>query len=126
MSLLAAMFINKYKDVWKNLDAYRRFNIIRLKNSVLYDRYLGGVTITFFPINVMILPFIVPLVMLRSKRASDFLLKMQYLFMVIMYALIAGLIIVPTTPILYLKLQLNSFYIFFTKKRQDYRGQNIV
>ena len=37
ISLLAAMFINKYKLVWKNLDAYRRFNIIQLKNSVAYD-----------------------------------------------------------------------------------------
>ena len=29
ISLLAAMFINKYKRQWENLDAYRRFNIIK-------------------------------------------------------------------------------------------------
>jgi len=33
MALLVAMFINKQANVIKNLDAYRRFNIIRLKNS---------------------------------------------------------------------------------------------
>lgn len=76
MSLLAAMFINKYKQVWKNLEAYRRFNIIRLKNSVAYDKFLGAVTITFFPINILMLPFIPPITMLRSARASDFLLKL--------------------------------------------------
>ena len=75
LSLLAAMFINRYQVVWRNLDAYRRFIIIRLKNSVSYDRFLGGVTITFFPINFIILPFIMPIIVLKSKRASDFLLK---------------------------------------------------
>jgi len=29
LSLLAAMFINKYDQVYFNLDAIRRFNIIR-------------------------------------------------------------------------------------------------
>jgi len=37
MSLLVAMFINKQTTVMRNLDAYRRFNIIRLKNSEQYD-----------------------------------------------------------------------------------------
>ena len=83
MSLLAAMFINKYKVVWSNLDAYRRFMIIKLKNSISYDRFIGGVTITFFPINFVILPFIIPITLLRSKRVSDFLLKMQYVFMIL-------------------------------------------
>lgn len=76
MSLLAAMFINRYKTVWSNLDAYRRFTIIKLKNSVSYDKFIGGVTITFFPINMIMLPFSFPIIILRSKRMSDILLKM--------------------------------------------------
>jgi len=75
LSLLAAMFINRYKQVFKNLDAYRRFNIIKLKNSVAYDKFVGGATLTFFPINILVLPFIFPLIFLRSARLSDTMLK---------------------------------------------------
>jgi len=76
LSLLVAMFINRYQIVWRNLDAYRRFNIIKLKNSVSYDKFIGGVTITFFPINLIMLPLALPIITLRSKRASDILLKL--------------------------------------------------
>ena len=75
LSLLAAMFINRYTLVFKNLDAYRRFNIIKLKNSVSYDKFVGGVTLTFFPINIIMLPFIIVVVGLKSPRASDTFLK---------------------------------------------------
>ena len=75
VSLLGAMFINKYKVVWRNLDAYKRFNIIRMKNSISYDKFIGGSTLTFFPINIVMLPFIPSIIAFRSKRVSDFLLK---------------------------------------------------
>lgn len=122
MSLLAAMFINKYKQVWKNLEAYRRFNIIRLKNSVAYDKFLGAVTLTFFPINILMLPFIPAITILRSARASDFLLKMQYVIMIILYCGLAFLIIIPITPLLYFKMLTNSIFISFVNKREDYKG----
>lgn len=126
MSLLAAMFINKYKEVWRNLDAYRRFNIIKLKNSVSYDKYIGGVTLTFFPINILMLPFIPFIVFFRSARASDFLLKLQYGLMMVMYCILAGIIIVPFSPILYMKVVANAIFIAINNKRQDYKGQNII
>lgn len=126
MSLLAAMFINKYKEVWRNLDAYRRFNIIKLKNSVSYDKYIGGVTLTFFPINILMLPFIPFIVFFRSARASDFLLKLQYGLMMVMYCILAGIIIVPFSPILYMKVVANGIFIAVTNRRQEYRGQNII
>lgn len=126
MSLLAAMFINKYKQVWKNLDAYRRFNIIRLKNSVSYDKLVGGITITFFPINFVILPFILPILMLRSKRASEFILKIQYLVMILMYCLIAIIMVIPSIPILYFKILINSIFIMMNNRREEYKGQNII
>ena len=122
MSLLAAMFINKYKQVWKNLDAYRLFNIIKLKNSVAYDKYIGGITLTFFPINILMLPFIMVIVSLRSARASDFLLKLQYVIMMIMYCILASFIIIPITPLLYIKILTNSFFIAMNNKREDYKG----
>jgi hypothetical protein len=126
VSLLAAMFINKYKTVFKNLDAHKRFTIIKLKNSIAYNQFIGGITITFFPINILILPFIIPVIMLRSKRVSDFLLKFQYTLMVLIYAFIAMVIIVPLTPILFFKIIVNSVYILMTNKREKYKGENVV
>ena len=76
MSLLAAMFINRYKIVYVNLDAFKRFTIIKSKNSIAYDKFIGGVTITFFPINLIMLPFASPIIIFRSKRASELLLKL--------------------------------------------------
>jgi hypothetical protein len=125
MSLLAAMFINKYKQVYKNLDAYRRFNIIKLKNSVAYDKFLGGVTLTFFPINIIMLPFIVPIISFRSARASDTILKLQYVIMMLMYCTLACTFIIPIIPILYLKVIVNALFIASNNKRQEYKGQNV-
>lgn len=58
LSFLVAMFINRYKLVYRNLDALRRMNIIKLKNSVSYNKSFSSVTITFFPISIILLPFI--------------------------------------------------------------------
>jgi hypothetical protein len=126
MSLLAAMFINKYKIVWRNLDAYKRFDIIKAKNSISYDKFIGGITMTFFPINIIMLPFIAPILAIRNPRASDFLLKGQYVIMMIVYSLIAGVVIIPATPILYIKSLSNAIYIALSNQTQDYKGQNIV
>ena len=125
MSLLAAMFINKYKQVYKNLDAYRRFNIIKLKNSVAYDKFLGGATLTFFPINIIMLPFIVPIISFRSARASDTILKLQYVIMMLMYCTLACTFIIPIIPILYMKVIVNAVFIASNNKRQEYKGQNV-
>ena len=69
------MFINRYKFVYQNLEAFRRMNIIRLKNTNSYDKLYGGVTITFFPISIIMLPFIIPVVVFKSERLNDFILK---------------------------------------------------
>jgi hypothetical protein len=69
------MFINKYKLIWTNLDAFKLFNIVRQKNSLAFDKYIGGITMTFFPINILILPLSVPVLSLRNARVSDFALK---------------------------------------------------
>jgi hypothetical protein len=125
MSLLASMFINKYKMVWKNLDAYRLLKIIRLKNSVSYDKYIGGVTLSFFPINVVVTPFIIPILNMRSQRASDFLLKIQYILMIFMYLILALMITLPMAPFLYIKIMVNSVYILINRPA-SYNGENVV
>jgi len=126
MSLLAAMFINRYKTVWVNLDAYRRFTIIKLKNSISYDKFIGGVTLTFFPINIIMLPFSLILTALRSKRGSDIMLKIQYSIMMVIYCIISAIMFIPSAPILIVKIYTNSVFILITNKREAYKGENIV
>jgi thiol:disulfide interchange protein len=122
MSLLAAMFINKYKVVWRNLDAYKRFNIIKMKNSISFDKFIGGITLTFFPINILMVPLIPAILYFRNPRASDFLLKMQYGIMMLTYCTMSGIVIVPMAPVLYIKLVLNAIFIMNSNIRQAYPG----
>jgi hypothetical protein len=119
LSLLSAMFINKYKVVWKTLNAKKRFNIISLKNSHSFDKFIGGVTITFFPFNVLSLIFIAPVIMFRSNRMSEFILKIQYSIMILVYCLITILMVIPMFPILQMKLVVNAVFIFFTRRGQS-------
>ena len=120
------MFINRYKFVWTNLEALRRMNIIKLKNTNSYDKLYGGVTITFFPISIVMLPFVIPVVVFKSERLNDFILKIQYALMVLMYCLLGFFISIPIIPILYLKLIMNAIFIYFNNKRQDYKGQHVI
>lgn len=126
ISFLVAMFINRYRLVYKNIDALRRMDIIKLKNSCSYDKIIGGVTLTFFPINLILLPFIIPVVVFKSERLNDFILKIQYVLMILAYCFIATIISVPLVPLLYLKCVFNAIYISLENKRQAYTGQNFL
>ena len=117
LSFLVAMFINKYKFVWKNLDALRRSNIIKLKNSSSYDSVFGSITITFFPFSIFVLPFIVPVVIFKSERLNDFILKIQYCIMIIIYCMLAIILAIPILPMLYAKSLANAVFILFNNKR---------
>jgi len=75
LSFLVSMFINRYKFVYMNIDALRRMDIIKLKNSSSFDQIIGGATLSFFPINAFMLPFIWSVVIVKSDRLSDFFLK---------------------------------------------------
>lgn len=50
-------------------------NIIRLKNSSSYNRWFGAITTTFFPISLLSLPFMIFLMIFKSERLNDFVLK---------------------------------------------------
>ena len=52
-----------------------RMNVIRLKNAISYDEEIGAITITFFPISILMLPFIPIVSVFRNDRLSDFFLK---------------------------------------------------
>lgn len=117
VSLVAAMFVYKYKKVYELLPSIRNLNTIKTKNALSYDSTLGAITLTFFPINVLNLLFVAPVLFFRSKRISDFLLKIQYVFIVLIYAFVGLLLLVALSPILVLKMVLNSVNILLTNKR---------
>jgi len=101
-------------------------NIIKLKNTNSYDKLYGVVTITFFPISIIMLPFVVPVVVFKSERLNDFILKIQYALMILMYCLLGFIISLPLIPLLYSKLIANAIFIYFNNKRQDYKGQHAI
>ena len=76
VTFLVAMFINRYSFLWGNLDAVKRMNIIKMKNTSDYDPLYGGVTLTFFPISLIMLPFMPFIVIFKSQRLNEFVLKM--------------------------------------------------
>lgn len=125
-SFLVSMFINKLKIVRQNEAAIRRMNVIQLKNMVSYDSELGAITITFFPISILMLPFLVPLAVFRSERLSELILKIQYAFMVALYVSIALAISIPLLPLLYIKSIANALFVTRVNKREDFKGQNMA
>jgi len=75
ITFLVAIFVNRYSAIYSNIEAVRRMEIIKLKNSKNYDPLIGAVTMTFFPINILLLPFILPVIGFKSPRVSDLFLK---------------------------------------------------
>jgi hypothetical protein len=84
------------------------------------------VTSTFFPVNIIILAFFPLILGLRSNQINDFVLKIQYVIMVLIYLLFFPVMLALLVPMLYFKMIGNSFYIFFNKHREHYRGESIV
>jgi len=117
LRFLAAMFNNKYKKVFDNQDFLNRLTIINLKNSSSYDKRLGAITTTFFPINSILLIFIIPVIYLRNDRLNEMVLKAQYFLLIMLYCLLALMASVFILPILFFKSVANSFYILFKTKR---------
>lgn len=92
-------------------------NIIQLKNSKSYHDVYGAVTITFFPINIPVLLFIIPIIMFKSKQLNEFVLKIQYAQMVLIYCLLAALLSICIYPLLYFKIITNAIFILLNNKR---------
>jgi hypothetical protein len=126
LSFLVAMFINRYKFVYRNLDALRRMNIIKLKNSASYEKLYSSVTITFFPISILLLPFIPAVILFKSERLNDFILKIQYTLMMLMYSMLGCLLFVPVMPLLFVKSLCNAIFISMNNKREQFKGENTL
>ena len=119
MSFLIAMFINKYEYLWDNIDALKRMKIIQLKNSSDYSRLYSGITITFFPISLIVLPFIPLMVIFKSERLNEFCLKIQYGIMIFMYMVLGIAISIPVIPVLYGMCMWNQFFITINKRTKN-------
>jgi len=83
---------------------------------------MGGATQTFFPLNILILPVMVPIMSLANPRFSEFALKIQYSLMMFLYCIFVLVAIVPAALALYLKAVINSVYLSLFRIREDYRG----
>ena len=117
LRFLASMFNNKYKKVFENQDYLNRLAIINLKNSSSFDKSIGAITTSFFPINIILLIFIAPVMMMQNDRFNDAVLKAQYILLVGLYCLLALFGSIFILPILFFKSISNSIYIMFNTKR---------
>ena len=126
MGFLITMFVLRYVKVHKSIEADKRRDIIKLKNVLDNDLTYGAVTMTFFPINIILLPFLVPLLIMKSERLNDTILKVQYFVLILCYISLGAVISVVLIPLLYLKTILNSAYIGLYNKRAKYRGEGFA
>ena len=117
LSLLTSMYINAYRTLRKDLEYLRLQRIIMLKKTIAYDNVIGGVTLSFFPLNVLILPLMPMIVFTQNPRISEFCLKIQYMFMISLYVVAAILLIFLQYPFLYIKLVTNATYGCFINQR---------
>jgi len=78
-------------------------DVIRQKNRRSFDPVYGAITMTYFPINIILLPFVVFLVLMKSPRLSDFVLKLQYALLVMCYCLLGLMFSFAVLPIMYLR-----------------------
>ena len=97
-----------------------------MKNGQAYDKYMGGASLSFFPINIISLPIMIIIFSVKSERLSEFTLKIQYSVMIVLYIMLVMMFVIPATIILYLKAAVNSIFIAMFRIRQDYKGQNVI
>ena len=117
LSLLYAIFSNRYRQVKINLNALKRYTLIEKKNRMLYDKSYGAVTCSFFPLNILMLPFLLPVLYYKSEKLSDNILKAQYATMSIFYTLLLMVAALILLPICYIKIIVNSFYLMALGKK---------
>jgi hypothetical protein len=122
---LVAIFNNKFRKLFENQDYMNRLTIINLKNSRSYDKLKGAITTSFFPINIILVPFIIPIVYLDSERLNETVLKSQYTILLLLYTALATVTSFLFMPLIYLKSLVNSIYIIFATKRELYKGEKI-
>jgi len=119
LNLLIAMFSNTYKEIYKNRSAIRLKRILNMKNNLSYDPTIGAVTSTFFPINIVMIIFMIPVVLVKSKKLNEMINKVQYAVLIVLQSIgIVFLLQIVLAPFMYFKMVLNSFNIMMISKNQ--------
>lgn len=85
--------------------------IIKLKTTNIYDNVFGSLRVTFFPISIIVLPFILPLILFKSHRLNNIVMRIQYSILILMYCLLGSILSVVFIPILYFKTVVNALFI---------------
>lgn len=118
LNLLIAMFSNTYQAIYENQNAIRLKRILGMKNHLSYDPVIGSVTSTFFPVNVVMLPLMLPVVVVKNRKLNELVNKLQYASMIVLQITAITLFQVILSPIMYVKMVLNSFHIMIISKNQ--------
>jgi len=78
------MFSNTYQSIFKNSSAIRLRRILEMKNYLSFDPIIGAVTTTFFPINVIMIPLMIPVIIVKNKKLNEMINKFQYAGMILL------------------------------------------
>ena len=122
IALIAAIFVNSYRKQHKKLNSIKNFHILQYKNSSGYDSIYGAISLSFFPLNVILGPFFIPVIVLKSKLISDFVLKLEYVILMTFYVSFGAFFLLAVSPILYIKTIVNSAHILKKNKNEDFFG----
>lgn len=77
----------------------------------MHDPIIGAVSSTFFPINVIIIPFMPIIVIVKNKKLNEMINKLQYAGMIFLQSGAITLFQIILSPVMYVKMVLNSFHI---------------
>jgi hypothetical protein len=117
LNLLIAMFSNTYQRIYENKNAIRLRRILETKNHLSHDPIIGSITSTFFPINIIMLPMMIPVLFVKNKKLNEMINKLQYAGMIVLQTIAITLFQILLFPIMYAKMVLNSFHIMIISKQ---------
>ena len=89
-----------------------------MKNHLGFDPIIGSVTSTFFPINVIMIPLMIPVVIVKNKKFNEMVNKLQYAGMILLQAFTIMTFQIILSPFMYCKMVINSFNIMIISKNQ--------
>jgi len=89
-----------------------------MKNHLGFDPLIGSVTSTFFPINVIMLIPMIPVILVKNKKFNEMVNKVQYAGMILLQAFVIMIFQIMLSPFMYSKMIINSFNIMIFSKNQ--------
>lgn len=116
LNLLIAMFSNTYQTIYENKDAIRLRRILEMKNHLSHEPIIGSVTSTFFPINIILIPFMPVVILVKNKKLNEMVNKLQYSGLIFLLSVSITILQIILSPIMYAKIVLNSFNIMIISR----------